>query len=143
MQVKDVMNPDVKTIKKDSTIQEAADLMSRYSIGSLIVVVETRVVGIITERDILQKVVAGGKDATKTAVEEVMTKEVIMIGPETDIEDAAEIMMEKRIKKLPVISQNNLIGIITATDLCTASPKIIERLGELLLLPHKKKIVAG
>ncbi|MFQ5647924.1 MAG: CBS domain-containing protein, partial [Candidatus Aenigmatarchaeota archaeon] len=83
MQVKDVMNPDVKTIKKDSTIQEAADLMSRYSIGSLIVVVETRVVGIITERDILQKVVAGGKDATKTAVEEVMTKEVIMIGPET------------------------------------------------------------
>jgi len=143
MIVRDVMNTDVKTIKKDATIQEAADLMSKYSIGSLIVVVDSRVIGIITERDILKKVVAAGQDAAQTKVKDIMTEDVIMIGPDTDIEDAAEIMMEKRIKKLPVVSQHRLIGIITATDLCTASPKIIEQLGTLLLLPRRKRAVAG
>ena len=143
MIVSEIMNTDVKTIGKDATIQEAAALMSEHSIGSLIVVVDSRVIGIITERDILKKVVAEGKDSSDTKVKDAMTEEVIMIRPETEIEDAAEIMMEKKIKKLPVVSQNSLIGIVTATDLCAASPKIIESLGSLLMIPQKKRPVAG
>jgi CBS domain-containing protein len=144
MLVKDIMNPDVKTIRKDATIKEAAELMSQFSIGSLIVVEDsTRVIGIITERDILMKIVAKAKDASTELVEDSMTKEVIMVDAETDIDDAAEIMLEKKIKKLPVISKNSLIGIVTSMDLCTASPKMIERLGKVLLLPKEKKVVAG
>ncbi len=142
MQVRDIMVSDVKTINKDATIKEAATMMSEYRIGSLIVVEDSRVVGIITERDVMKKVVAESKDATKTTVKEVMEKEVIMIRPDTDIEDAVEIMMEKQIKKLPVVEGNALVGIITTLDICTASPKTIEKLGEMLLIT-KKKIVAG
>ncbi len=142
MQVRDIMVSDVKTIDKEATIQEAASKMSEHSIGSLIVVEDSRVVGIITERDIMKKVVAESKDATKTIVKDIMTKKVIMIRPDTDIEDAADIMMDKQIKKLPVVEGNALIGIITSMDICTASPKAMEKLGEMLLI-SKKKIVAG
>jgi len=142
MKVRDIMVSDVKTIDKESTIQEAADLMSQNSIGSLIVVEDSRVIGIITERDILNKVVAESKNASKTFVKDIMTREVIMIRPDADIEDAVDVMMEKRIKKLPVVEGNALVGIITSMDVCTASPKALEKLGEILLL-SKKKIVAG
>jgi len=143
MLVKDVMNPDVKTISPDATVQEAAALMTKFSIGSLIVVEDTKVVGIITERDIMTKVVAEAADASQVKVKDIRTKDVIMIDADADVEDAVEIMMEKKIKKLPVISRNRLIGIVTSMDLCTASPKIIERLAELLLLPRKRRFVAG
>jgi len=142
MKVRDIMVSDVKTIDKESTIQEAADLMSQNSIGSLIVVEDSRVIGIITERDILNKMVAESKNASKTFVKDIMTREVIMIRPDADIEDAVDVMMEKRIKKLPVVEGNALVGIITSMDVCTASPKALEKLGEILLL-SKKKIVAG
>ena len=143
MLVKDVMITDVKTIEEESTIQEAAKRMSEFSIGSLIVVVDSRVVGIITERDILKKVVAEGRDCRNTPIKDVMTKEVIMVKPDIDIHDAADIMMEKKIKKLHVIEDNSLVGIITVTDICNASPKMIEQLGETLLTSRKKKAVAG
>jgi len=142
MQVREIMISDVKTIEKDATIQEAAEVMSKHGIGSLIVTEDSRVIGIVTERDILIKVVSESKDATKTYVKDIMTKEVIMIKPDADIEDAADIMMERKIKKLPVVEGNALIGIITSVDVCTASPKVIEKLGEILLT-SKKKIVAG
>jgi CBS domain-containing protein len=143
MLVKEVMNTDVKTIDRNSSIKEAAELMSEFSIGSLIVVVDSRVVGIITERDILSKLVAQAKNSEETKVKDIMTQEVIMVEPDIDIQDAADIMMEKKIKKLPVIKENHLVGIVTATDLCNASPKMIEQLGNVLLLPKKKRYVAG
>lgn len=143
MLVKEVMNTDVKTISQDSSIKEAAQLMSEFSIGSLIVVENERVVGIVTERDIMKKVVAEARDSEQTMVKEIMTRDVIMIEPDTDIQDAADIMMDKGIKKLPVVEGNALVGIVTATDLCMASPKMVEQLGNVLLLPKKKKYVAG
>ena len=79
MQVREIMISDVKTIEKDATIQEAAEVMSKHGIGSLIVTEDSRVIGIVTERDILIKVVSESKDATKTYVKDIMTKEVIMI----------------------------------------------------------------
>jgi CBS domain-containing protein len=142
MLVKEIMNTEVQTIGKDASVKEAAEKMSEFSIGSLIVAEGTRVVGIVTERDILRKVVAEAKDATETRVKDIMTEEVIMIEPDIDVEDAADIMREKKIKKLPVISNRQLVGIVTATDLCMASPKMIESLSDLMLT-SKGKYVAG
>ena len=145
MLIKEVMNRGVQTIKKEATIQDAARKMNEFSIGCLIVASGSSVVGIITERDIMKKVVAEARDSSKTRVKDVMTEEVVMASPEMDIEEAAQLMMDRKIKKLPVVKDKELIGIVTATDICMASPKIIEQMGRILLLPKKggNKTLAG
>jgi CBS domain-containing protein len=143
MQVKEIMITEVKTISISSTIKDAAQKMTENRIGSLVAVTDSKLAGILTERDILSKVVALSKQSAKMKVKDVMTKEVVMIDPEKDIMDAAEVMMEKRIKKLPVVIKNQLVGIVTAWDICMAEPKLIEQIGELIQLSDKKKMVAG
>lgn len=141
--VKDIMNTDVKTIKPDENIQKAAEIMKEFRIGSLIVITGTKLVGIITERDIMNGVVAEDKVPSEVNVKDVMTKEVIMVSPGMGIEEAVDLMMEKKIKKLPVVSSDRLIGIVTATDIITAEPKMLKQLGTLMLFTKAKKPVAG
>jgi CBS domain-containing protein len=99
--------------------------------------------GIVTERDMIRKMIAKGKNPPKTLVKTIMTKDVIMVGPETDIEDASEVMITKKIKKLPVLDNDSLIGIVTAMDIVAAQPKLMKQISELFLMPGKKKSVAG
>jgi CBS domain-containing protein len=139
MLVKDVMNPAVRTTTGVKTIQEATEEMNKYNIGCLIVVSEGRLRGIITERDILRKVVAKALNSAKVLVKDVMSKKVIMIGPDQDIQDAVDVMVQKKIKKLPVIDGSSLIGIVTLTDICMAEPKLIEKVSEIMLVPGVKK----
>jgi len=141
--VKDIMNTDVKTIKPDESVQKAAEIMKEFRIGSLIVITGTKLIGILTERDILNGVVAEDKVPSEVKVEDVMTREVIMISPEMGIEEAVDLMMEKKIKKLPVVSSDKLIGIVTVTDIITAEPKMLKQLGTLMLFAKAKKPVAG
>lgn len=143
MLVRDIMNRDVKTIEPGESVQSAAAKMSRHSIGSLIVIKNGSLQGIITERDILSKVVAKSLDAASTKVSDVMTKSVVMISPDRDIEDAAEVMIEKGIKKLPVIKGDKLIGIVTSMDIVVAQPKLMEQMAVLFLMSKGKKAVAG
>ena len=143
MLVKDVMNTDVKTIEPDSSVQEAAKKMNRYNIGSLVVVNKERMVGIVTERDMLKKIVAKARDSAKTKVKNIMIKRVVMIDPETHLSDAVDVMNQHRIKKLPVLHENSLIGILTATDVIAAQPKMIEELSKLFVFKDKKTAVAG
>jgi len=91
MIVKDVMNTDVKTIKGDATVQEAAEEMKKFRIGSLVVVKDSRLAGIITERDILDKVVAEAEDSSKIRVKAVMSTHLIMVTQDKDIGEAAQL----------------------------------------------------
>ncbi len=141
--VKDIMNTDVKTIGPQETVQKAAEIMREFRIGSLIVTKGTQLVGIVTERDILNSVVAEAGDAARMRVKEIMTRDVIMVSPEMEIEEAVDLMMEKRIKKLPVVSNDSLIGIVTVTDIITAEPRMLKQLGTLMLFAKTKKPVAG
>jgi len=141
--VKDIMNTDVKSIVPGETIQKAAEVMKEFRIGSLIVITGTKLTGIVTERDILNGVVAEDKVPSEVKVEDIMTREVIMISPEMGIEEAVDLMMEKKIKKLPVVSSDKLIGIVTVTDIITAEPKMLKQLGTLMLFAKAKKPVAG
>lgn len=143
MEVREAMNTNVKTIKPSSDIKKAAGRMARNRIGSLIVVEEGKLVGIITENDILRKVVAKNRDSAKTKVKDIMTKNVILIRPDADLEEACRLMKKHKIKKLPVLEGNHLIGIITATDIVSAQPKMMERLGQLFLGMGKERLVAG
>jgi CBS domain-containing protein len=108
----------VFTIEPEATVLAAAELMNQHRIGCLLVCEGTRIHGILSERDILQRVVAARRDPSTTTVAEVMTVHVIFASPDMPIEQAQRIMMEKRIRHLPVVSNDGqLCGMISIGDL--------------------------
>jgi len=131
MLVRDVMNKKVMTVKPDLILRKAVDIMSNYHIGSLVVLENDNLTGILTERNVLVAV-AEGKDPELTTVEEVMTKKVITIEPSKTIEDAVNLMKDNNIKKLPVVDGEKLVGIITASDIIVVEPKLIEGIAKLI-----------
>ncbi len=126
IKVEEVMTRNPIIIEKGLNIKDAADLMRRERIGSLIVRLTGNEYGIITERDIIYKVVAEGLDPVLTKVESVMTYPIISISPNLNLEDAANIMWKHRIRRLPVISNGIIIGILTENDIIRLSPGLIE-----------------
>ncbi len=144
MLVKEVMNSDVKTIEPDESILEAARKMNEFGIGCLIVARnETRLAGILTDSDILGKVVAKDKRASRVNVRQVMTRKLVLIDENEDISKAAELMKKHNIKKLPVISRKTLVGILTVSDLAQAQPKLIKQVSRLMVFPKDTKSMAG
>ena len=147
LQVKEIMSTKVRKVTPDTTVEEAAKLMAEYDVSYLLIVDDTKLSGIITEDDIIKKVVIGSRSPKSIKVSDIMVKEVIHAKPDTDIEDAADIMTKKKIKKLPIVESNKLIGIITAMDLVAAEPKIMNSIGELFLFakkqPQQQQQVAG
>ena len=132
--VKDLMTKNVVTIDANKTIVEAAALMSEKDIGDLIVMDDNTPVGIVTERDFVRRVLAEGK-STESKVSEVMTRPLKVIDPDAPIKEAARRMVNKRIRRLPVIKDNKLVGIITAADFAkhlskkTLTDDILEAMG--------------
>jgi CBS domain-containing protein len=133
MLVKDAMRKDVRTVRADSTVKEAAQIMTDNKIGGLVVVSGTGAVdGIVTERDIMIDVVAKGRDANEIKVGYIMTKRVYVIDPHASLEDAADVMTKYKIKKLPVVEEGVLVGMITASDLIRYEKTLIEKLSEII-----------
>jgi CBS domain-containing protein len=133
MLVKEVMNRNVKTIRPEDTVKDAAKVMNENRIGALIVVSGSgEVIGIMTERDILVDVVATGKSADNVKVSDIMTPNIITIEPHRTLEDAADLMTDNKIKKLPVVENGSLVGIVTATDLIAHEKNLIEKISALL-----------
>lgn len=122
--VKDVMTKNVKTISPFAMIAEAARVMRKNRIGCLVVVEGNKPIGIITERDVAYKIVAEEKSSS-TAVREVMSKDLKTIDKEKTLKDAARIMAAHVIRRLPVVENKELIGIITLEDVMRA-----EKIGE-------------
>ena len=131
MLLKDVMNTRVVVVEPEISLKEAAKTMCDKHIGSLIVIDNERIVGILTQTDIL-KAVALEKDLEATLVEEVMNKKVMTIDYEKSVEDAVDVMIEGKIKRLPVTKDGKLVGIITASDIITVEPKLITGIASLL-----------
>jgi CBS domain-containing protein len=131
MLVRDVMNKNVVVAEPEITVKEAAGTMSQYHIGSLVILKDKKIVGIITERNILIAV-AQGKDAELTTVEEIMSKNLVTVATDKTVEDAVNLMIEHKIKKLPVVDDDKLIGIITASDILVVEPKLIEGIANLI-----------
>jgi len=140
MLVKEAMTKKVIVINPDTTIKDAAKIMSQYRVGSIVVLEDEKLVGIITELDIIWKVVAGELDPKTTLVRDVMSKNVVTINADQTLEDATDVMVENKIKKLPVIEGNKIIGIITATDIISIQPKLIESLAKLMFFEEKKSV---
>jgi CBS domain-containing protein len=110
-------DPWVASIGPRASALEAAISMNRHKVGSLMVMDGDNVVGIITERDLLQRVLAEQRDAAKTRVEEVMTTEVLCCQLHTTIDEARSVMKNRRVRHLPVVDDAGLHGLISIGDL--------------------------
>jgi CBS domain-containing protein len=106
----------VITVSPDATVKDAARLMYDHGIGSLVVADEEALRGIITERDVLWRVVAQGRDAATTAVREVMTVDVIVVRPDREIDDIETILKHHRIRHVPVAGDHGLLGMLSIGD---------------------------
>lgn len=132
--VKDIMTKDVVTIEPNKSIFEAAELMSTKGLGCLIVVIKAFPVGIITERDIVRRIVAK-RASLDVKVTEIMTKTLITVDPDTSLKEAARIMSTNKIRRLPVLKNNKLVGIVVASDFVrnigkkTTTEEILDALG--------------
>jgi len=129
--VKDVMTRPVIVINSKVDVVRAAKKMFSANVGSLIVVHEDQPVGILTERDIVGKIVAKAKDPTEIEVGSIMSSPLITIRPNTSLSDAARTMLKSGVKRLPVVSPaGGLVGIITDTDLVSGSASM--GMGEII-----------
>ena len=145
LKIENVMVVDVVTVEAEATVGEAVELMNKNEIGCLVVVDEEKPVGIVTERDLLKRVLASRKDPVRTKVKDIMSKPLVTGTPHMDIEAAVRLMFKHKIKKLPVVENGRLVGLVTLTDLVRFQPQIIRILKELssAQLPpkHMKKVV--
>jgi signal-transduction protein with cAMP-binding, CBS, and nucleotidyltransferase domain len=116
----------VITITKDSTVEEAVRLMNEQEIGCLIVTDNKKAQGILTERDLLKRVLAKSKDPKKTKVEEVMSTPLISVEPNAEIGDVSRTMFQKNIKKMPIVRKDKLLGLVTLTDILRIQPQLIK-----------------
>jgi CBS domain-containing protein len=139
--VRDIMSGDVKTTHTDSTVLDVVRKMNRFDVGALVVVDSAmRPVGIVTERDVLRKVVESGLPVDVVKVLEVMSSPLVTVEPDLSVERVAKLMSRKKIKKLPVVTGGKLVGIVTSMDLVRSEPRLIAELGDLICpyYPAKK-----
>ncbi len=113
--VKDIMTKDVVTIEVEKSIFDAAQIMTSKGLGCLIVVDKSLPVGIITERDIVRRIVAK-RSSIDLNLGEVMTKTLITVDPDTSLKEAARVMSTNKIRRLPVLKENKLVGIVVSSD---------------------------
>ena len=120
--VKEAMKTNLVMVEPTTTVLEAAKRMKKNKIGNVLVVEKKQPVGILTESDILKKVVAEGKNASDVLVEEVMSTPVVVADPYISLEEAMKTMGKFNIRRLPVIENGELIGVITQKDISRISP---------------------
>jgi CBS domain-containing protein len=124
--VKEAMKTNLAIIKPNQTVLEAAKLMKKRKIGNVIVAEDKQPTGILTESDILKKVVAEGKNPNDVKVKDVMSTPIIIVDPYITLEEALKTMGKCNVRRLPVIENNKLIGIITQRDISIISPILHE-----------------
>ena len=130
MQVKDVMSQTVEMAVPDDTLQEAATRMRCWNVGILPVKEGDRMVGVITDRDIVMRAVCEAKDMKQTRVRDVMTQKVISCFADQSVEEAAELMKAEKVRRLMVLDRaQGIVGVVALQDIAQA---LEPRVGEVL-----------
>jgi CBS domain-containing protein len=136
--VRDVMSKEVKVVRPDTTMQEVVATMNKFNIGSIIVMQADRAVGIITERDILKRMVEQCIAPETLTARHVMSSPIVTISETASVEEAARLMARKRVKRVPVINDGRVVGILTFTDIVFKVPTLLSVLEELVRPYHRK-----
>jgi CBS domain-containing protein len=117
MNVEELMIKNVVTVHSDTLVEEAVKIMNTHEIGCLVVVENGKPVGIITERDLLKRVLEQDRPPKTVKIAEIMSKPLIYGNSQMELEEAARLMFRKKVKKLPIMKDGELVGLITLTDL--------------------------
>ena len=136
MLVKEIMTKEVVTIEPKNTAFDASIKYRDKKVGCLIVTDKESCVGIVTERDLIERIMCLHKDPEKIKISEIMSSDIKTIQSLEMLEKALEIMNEYKIKKLPVISGNDIVGVITLTDIANARPELTKRFMESWVKPR-------
>lgn len=132
LHVRDIMRKSVITSSMKETILDAAKKMSEYGIGSVVVTNDDKLVGIVTERDIVRKVASRDMSAKQVSVFDVMSTPLISIAPDAKVIDAVRIMKERDVKRLIVFKNEEMVGIITDDDVIRCHPGITRVISDMI-----------
>ena len=142
VKIRALMVRKVITLQAHASVYQAVRLMNENKIGCLVIVRNGETVGILTERDLLERVLEKCKNPKETNIFEVMTSHVITGNPDMGLHEAARFMFENKVKKLPLVEGNKLAGIVTLTDIARATSvdeetiKLVEKLSNMHILGH-------
>jgi CBS domain-containing protein len=142
MKIERIMVRNVITMKMDATAHAAAKTMNKNRIGCLVIIHKGKIVGILTERDLLERVLEKCRDPRETLVSEIMTSHVIVGKPDMELVEATRLMFESKVKKLPITRGNRLVGLVTLTDIARATSVDNETIELIETLSHMHKIYA-
>lgn len=134
MKIKDIMTDQVAYVSPENTIVEAAQLMQKHDIGIVPVCQGTNVIGVVTDRDIVVRNIAHGKDPHTTPVRDVMTSQVKTVNSSMSLNQAAGVMSDSQIRRLPVVDNNQLVGMVSLGDLASEAKydvEVADTLGEI------------
>jgi CBS domain-containing protein len=134
--VRDIMSKDVQVVRPDTTAQEVVATLSKFDIGSVLVVQGGRPVGIITLRDILSKVVVQCLAPKALTARQIMSSPLVTISESATVEEAARLMAQKKVQTLPVMNDDKLVGVLTFTDIVFEVPNMLSVLESLCRTPQ-------
>ena len=117
MKVKDIMSKEITSLSSEDSIEKAAQLMKQCDVGSIPVCSQEKVVGIVTDRDIALRAVAEGQNVKQQKVRDIMTSNPVVGNPEMNIDDAVRMMSENQIRRLPIVENNSLVGLVALGDI--------------------------
>jgi CBS domain-containing protein len=133
LDVKGVMVKDVVTYPKNAKIQDMAKIMAQKNISCVVIVKGKKPIGILTERDVMKKIVSPNRKIDKLTAEDIMTKNPIVIQETENMFAAAALMEKRKIRRLPVVKGDVLVGIITETDVIRAMTHVAKYLNQKLI----------
>ena len=128
--VRDSMTPIVRTAQMTQSLIEAAALMRDDDVGSIPVVDNGQLVGIVTDRDIVVRAIAEQRDLARTTVDEIASHEPVTVGPDQDLNEALELMATYQVRRLPVVEDGRLVGMLAQADLALQAKE--KKVGEAL-----------
>jgi len=129
-QVRDVMSSGVRSASPSQSIADAAAIMKSENVGSLPVTERDHLIGIVTDRDIVVRVVADRRDPRDMTVEEVVSRDPVTVGPEQDLDEALSLMARNQVRRLPVVEGGRLVGIVAQADLGLGATE--QKVGEIV-----------
>jgi CBS domain-containing protein len=114
--IKEVMTRDVRACEPNATVADAAKVMAQEDVGPVPIVEDGRLVGIVTDRDIVVRVVAEGRDPNATTVKEIASTDLVTVSPGDDLDEALKLLAERQVRRLPVVEGDRLVGIVAQAD---------------------------
>jgi len=116
-QIKDVMTSNPTTCEPQACVVDAAKVMAQEDVGSIPIVEGDRLAGVVTDRDIVLRVVAEGRNAQSTTVGDIASRDLVTVSPDDDLDRALELMAEKQVRRLPIVEGDKLVGIVAQRDI--------------------------